>query len=205
MAGTEVNQKVIHVNEPLRYKGVTFYQADWSIAAVQITLNNSPILQLPMAQIELPEGGKIWGTWIPTAPDLSDGISLVAKDLQGMVLLYGNDGKPLGTLRVGMTQEVNGVRLKLQNLVGSTGLQIKADPGIPLVYLGFALLMVGVVMSYVSHSQIWMLQENDRLYIGGRTNRAQVIFERELLDIFQSQFQALKDPDLGLLYAIKSN
>jgi len=205
MVGTEVNQKVIHVNEPLRYKGVTFYQADWSIAAVQITLNNSPILQLPMAQIELPEGGKIWGTWIPTAPDLSDGISLVAKDLQGMVLLYGNDGKPLGTLRVGMTQEVNGVRLKLQNLVGSTGLQIKADPGIPLVYLGFALLMVGVVMSYVSHSQIWMLQENDRLYIGGRTNRAQVIFERELLDIFQSQFQALKDPDLGLLYAIKSN
>jgi cytochrome c biogenesis protein len=122
-----------------------------------------------------------------------------------MVLLYGNDGKPLGTLRVGMTQEVNGVRLKLQDLVGSTGLQIKADPGIPLVYLGFALLMVGVVMSYVSHSQIWMLQENDRLYIGGRTNRAQVIFERELLDIFQSQFQALKDPDLGLLYAIKSN
>ena len=207
--GTEVDQKVIHVNEPLRYKGVTFYQADWSIAAVQITLNNSPILQLPMAQIELPTGGKIWGTWIPTNPDLSNGISLVAKDLQGMVLLYDNEGKPIGTLRVGMNQEVNGVRLTLQDLIGSTGLQIKADPGIPFVYLGFALLMVGVVMSYVSHSQIWMLQENDRLYIGGRTNRAQVIFERELLDIFQSQFQALNDPDrpetVSLNYAIKSN
>jgi cytochrome c biogenesis protein len=182
--GEEVKQKIIHVNEPLRYQGVTFYQADWSIAAVRITLNNSPVLQLPMAQIELPEGGRIWGTWIPTAPDLSDGVSLVAKDLQGAVMLYGNDGNPIGTLRVGMSQAVNGVTLTLQDLVGGTGLQIKADPGIPIVYLGFGLLMISVLMSYASHSQIWMLQTADRLYIGGRTNRAQVAFERELLNLF---------------------
>jgi cytochrome c biogenesis protein len=68
-------------------------------------------------------------------------------------------------------------------VVGSTGLQIKADPGIPLVYAGFGLLMLGVVMSYISHSQIWALQQGDRLYIGGRTNRAQVTFEREMLAI----------------------
>jgi len=36
----------------------------------------------------------------------------------------------------------------------------------------------------VSHSQIWMLQTDDRLYIGGRTNRAQVAFEQELLNLF---------------------
>jgi cytochrome c biogenesis protein len=43
--------------------------------------------------------------------------------------------------------------------------------------------MLGVVMSYFSHSQIWALQEGDRFYVGGRTNRAQVAFERELIDI----------------------
>jgi cytochrome c biogenesis protein len=182
--GEELKQKVIHVNEPLRYQGVTFYQADWSIAAVRVSFNNSPVLQLPMAKIDLPEGGRIWGTWIPTAPDLSTGVSVVAKDLQGAVILYNNDGQPIGTLREGMSQQVNGVTLTLHGLVGSTGLQIKADPGIPIVYLGFGLLMISVLMSYVSHSQIWLLQTDDRLYIGGRTNRAQVTFEQELLNLF---------------------
>jgi cytochrome c biogenesis protein len=84
-----------------------------------------------------------------------------------------------------MSTNVNGVTLKIAEVVGSTGLQIKADPGIPIVYTGFALLMLGVVMSYVSHSQIWALQQDGRLYVGGRTNRAQVAFEREMLDILE--------------------
>jgi cytochrome c biogenesis protein len=84
-----------------------------------------------------------------------------------------------------MTIPINGVNLKIVELVGSTGLQIKADPGVPIVYLGFGLLMMGVVMSYFSHSQIWALQSGDRFYIGGKTNRAQVSFERELIDTIE--------------------
>jgi cytochrome c biogenesis protein len=38
-------------------------------------------------------------------------------------------------------------------------------------------------MSYFSHSQIWALQIGEKLYIGGKTNRAQVSFEREVLGI----------------------
>jgi cytochrome c biogenesis protein len=70
-------------------------------------------------------------------------------------------------------------------LVGSTGLQIKADPGIPIVYLGFGLMMLSVIMSYVSHSQVWALTADGQLYVGGRTNRAQVSFERELLGVLE--------------------
>jgi len=79
--------------------------------------------------------------------------------------------------------EINGVNLKILELVGSTGLQIKADPGIPFVYLGFGLLMLGVIMSYISHSQVWALVADGQLYWGGRTNRAQVALERELAAI----------------------
>jgi len=100
-----------------------------------------------------------------------------------MVLVYDAAGKLVDTVRTGMSTQVNGVTLKVLAVVGSTGLQIKVDPGIPLVYTGFALLMMGVVMSYFSHSQIWALQTGDRLYIGGKTNRAQVAFEREVLGI----------------------
>ncbi|MEH1940231.1 MAG: cytochrome c biogenesis protein [Nostoc sp.] len=181
--GEEIDHKKIFVNEPLRYHGITFYQTDWGIAGVRVQFNNSPIFQLPMAQLNTNGNGRIWGTWVPTKPDLSEGVSLLAKDLQGMVLIYDPTGKLVNTVRAGMSTQVNGVKLKILDLVGSTGLQIKADPGIPIVYSGFALLMLGVVMSYFSHSQIWALQKGDRLYVGGKTNRAQVAFEQEVLEI----------------------
>jgi cytochrome c biogenesis protein len=183
--GEPVDQKTIFVNEPLRYRGVTFYQADWGISSVRIHLNNSPQLELPMAQLDTGGRGRIWGTWIPTKPDLSEGVSVLARDLQGTVLIYDNQGELVSTVREGQSAQVNGVNLAIDQVVGSSGLQIKADPGIPLVYAGFGFLMVGVVMSYVSHSQVWALQEGDRLFVGGRTNRAQVAFERELLDILE--------------------
>ncbi|MBW4614903.1 MAG: cytochrome c biogenesis protein [Desmonostoc vinosum HA7617-LM4] len=181
--GKEVDHKQIFVNQPLRYHGVTFYQTDWGIAAVRVKINNSPIFQLPMAPLDTKGKGRIWGTWIPTKPDLSAGVSLLARDLQGMVLIYDSTGQLVDTVRAGMSTKVNGVTLKILDVVGSTGLQIKSDPGIPIVYTGFAVLMAGVVMSYFSHSQFWALQKGDRLYVGGKTNRAQVAFEREVLEI----------------------
>jgi cytochrome c biogenesis protein len=185
-AGEPVDRKTIYVNQPLRYRGVTFYQADWAIAAIRVRFNNSPVLELPMSLLDTGGKGRVWGTWVPTKPDLSAGVSILAKDLQGTVLIYDTAGKLISTVREGMSTEVNGVTLAIDSVVGSTGLQIKADPGIPIVYLGFGLLMVGVMMSYFSHSQIWALAiEGEGLYFGGRTNRAQVAFEREIVEILE--------------------
>jgi cytochrome c biogenesis protein len=181
--GAEVDRQTIHVNKPLRHNGVTLYQADWAIAAIQVHLNNSPTLQLPMELLDTGGKGKIWGTLLPTKPDLTEGVYVLAKDLQGTLLIYDLQGKLISTVREGMSTEVNGVNLSIEKVIGSTGLQIKADPGIPLVYLGFGLVMLGVVMSYVSHSQVWALQTQEGFFVGGRTNRAQVTFEREMIEI----------------------
>ncbi len=184
--GEELAQKTIHVNEPLRYKGVTLYQADWGIAAVQVKLNNSPVLEIPMGQLPTEGKSRIWGTLVPTKPDMSESVSLLATDLQGTLLVYDTAGQLVATVRKGMATEVNGIQLSIVDIIGSTGLQIKADPGIPWVYLGFGLLMVGVLMSYISHSQVWALEADDKFFVGGRTNRAQVTFERELLQIMEA-------------------
>jgi cytochrome c biogenesis protein len=191
--GKELKRKTIFVNEPLRYDGVTFYQTSWGIAGARVQLNNSPIFQLPIAQVPTENKTNLWGTWIPTKPDLSEGVSLIVKDLQGTAIVYDRKGELSGAVRVGQSIEVNGINLKLIDLIGSTGLQIKADPGVPIVYTGFALLMAGVVMSYFSHSQIWALQHGDRFYVGGKTNRAQVTFERELIEILDSFKNTARD------------
>ncbi len=202
--GEELDRQTISVNHPLRHDGVTFYQTNWGIAGVKVQLNNSPILQLPMAPLPTENGGQLWGAFIPTKPDLSEGVALLAKDLQGTMIVYDQQGNLANAVREGTAIDINGVTLKIIELVGSTGLQIKADPGIPFVYLGFALLMIGVVMSYVSHSQIWILAPDsgsaapDEFLIGGRTNRAQVTFEREFLGLVATEKALSRDKELAI-------
>ncbi len=186
-SGRELDRQTIYVNKPLRYDGVTFYQANWDIAAVRFTLNSSPVLQLPMTDLQAKgTNNKVWGAWLPTKPDLSAGVTLIAPDLQGTLLIYNEKGDLVSSVRVGGSTEINGVTLNIKELVGSTGLQIKSDPSIPVVYTGFGLLMIAVVMSYVSHSQVWGLFIDNSLYIGGKTNRALVGFESELIQILEN-------------------
>jgi cytochrome c biogenesis protein len=67
-----------------------------------------------------------------------------------------------------------------------TGLQVKQDPGVWLVWLGFAAMLVGIGLTYyVSHRKIWVWAAADagqgatRIIIAGRTNRNEISFEQE--------------------------
>jgi len=42
----------------------------------------------------------------------------------------------------------------VEEIIGSTGLELKSDPGVPLVYAGFGALMITTLISYISHSQV---------------------------------------------------
>jgi cytochrome c biogenesis protein len=123
---------------------------------------------------------------------------MLIKDLQGTALIYNQQGDLTSAIRLGQSIDIDGIKIKLIDIIGSTGLQIKADPGVPIVYTGFALLMIGVVMSYFSHSQIWALEQDDRFYFGAKTNRAQVSFERDMLgviDVLNEQPEAVDLPE----------
>ena len=68
----------------------------------------------------------------------------------------------------------------MASVLPASGLLLKRDPGVPLVYLGFAVLMVGGGMSLVSTRQLWAVAEQGRLHVGGLCNRNLAAFAGEL-------------------------
>ncbi|CAH2036234.1 unnamed protein product [Thlaspi arvense] len=182
--GKEVLRKTISVNDPLRYGGVTIYQTDWSFSALQVTKDGEGPFNLAMAPIKINGDKKLYGTFLPVgdtnAPNVK-GISMLARDLQSIVV-YDLEGKFAGIRRPNskLPIEIDGMKIVIEDAIGSTGLELKADPGVPVVYAGFGALMLTTCISYVSHSQIWALQNGTTLVVGGRTNRAKNQFPDDM-------------------------
>jgi len=164
--------KEISVNYPLRYKGLTLYQADWALAAITIQIDNSPKLQIPIESI--PElGEQAWGTIIPTQKNGKDPILLTVNSELGPVIIYDNDGTRIMTLGINKEAEVKESLIKIINIIPSSGLLLKRDPGVPIVYTSFAIILIGGSLSLISTKKIWIIQEkeNPLIYIGGLSNR----------------------------------
>ncbi len=164
--------KEISVNYPLRYKGITLYQADWSLAAITIQIDNSPRLQIPIEPI--PElGEQVWGTIIPTNKDGKNPILLTVDSELGPVNIYDNDGTLLTNLNTNKEEKVKESLIKIINIIPSSGLLLKHDPGVPIVYLSFAIILIGGSLSIISTKKIWVLHEKEKsmIYIGGLSNR----------------------------------
>ena len=168
----ENQSKEISVNYPLRYKGLTLYQADWSIAAITIEIGNSPKLQIPVNSItEL--GDQVWGTVIPTTKDGKEPILLTVNSETGPVKIYDENGILITNLNINKKSKVKNNSIKIVNIIPSSGLLLKYDPGVPLVYTSFAIIIIGGLLSIISTKKIWVLYEKEksRIYIGGLSNR----------------------------------
>ncbi|KAL4427842.1 hypothetical protein ABPG75_001931 [Micractinium tetrahymenae] len=207
--GRQLASKTISVNAPLRFGGVTAYQTDWSMSGLQLRVEGSAgvpdgvTIQLPMASLK-GGGDKLYATFLP-AEDPSQappgttprGVSILARDLQ-TVTFYDARGEFAGVRRLGSgkAMEVEGMRITAEAIVASTGLELKADPGVPLVYAGFGGLCITTVVSYLSHSQVWAAQAGSGVLVGGTTNRAKVFFEQELGEIFEAVPELPAAPEL---------
>tara|TARA_B100000965_G_scaffold403664_1_gene432399 strand:- start:260 stop:1540 length:1281 start_codon:yes stop_codon:yes gene_type:complete len=174
-------RKEISVNYPLRYKGLTLYQADWSLSAITIQINKSPKLQIPIESI--PElGDQVWGTIIPTKKDGKDPILLTVNSEIGPVTIYDSNGNKLMTLITNKEVEVKESLIKIINIVPSSGLLLKRDPGVPIVYSSFAIILIGGSLSLISTKKIWVIHEKEKslIYIGGLSNRNLFGLSKEL-------------------------
>ncbi|KAJ0792249.1 putative ResB-like domain-containing protein [Helianthus annuus] len=156
--GKEVMRKTISVNDPLRYEGVTIYQTDWSISALQILKDDEGPYNLAVAPLTVNGDKKLYGSFLPVGNADSTnvkGISMLLRDLQSVVL-YDQDGKFAGVRRPNskLPIEINGTKIEIVDAIGSSGLDMKTDPGVPIVYAGFGALMLTTCVSYLSHTQV---------------------------------------------------
>ena len=184
--GNEIKRKTISVNYPFIDHGIYYYQTDWSLIALRLKDLQNQIIEYPLIN-SFPNQEKIWLTWISNTQSLQDGMLLLIDNLEGYCSIYNAAGQFLGNLEINEALNINQPIL-LSEIISSTGLQVKTDPGIPLIYLGFFFLMISTLLSYITYSPVWIIQKNQQLFIGGTTNRALFDFELEFLKFIKENY-----------------
>lgn len=175
---TIVLQKEIEVNDPLYYKGITFYQASYQPFkdfVFTISANNEePVNFTGEFQKEV--------KWAENK--VSFGIINIesVRDQASRLKIWFNDesGEP------SQFWMKTGDRIEIKRGEKSywfsakqryaTGLQVSKDPGVWLVYLGFGCMIIGLYMAFfMSHKRVWLILEPDenetQIYLKGTANK----------------------------------
>ena len=146
--GKEVARKTLSVNDPFKYKGITFYQASFANGAsftVDMKGQKIPVVLRDQGQSYFQAPGT--ELYLVTA--------IKSASSQKVDVLYqiyrGNEEKPVqtGQLTKGQSIDVQGTyQLTFNDLAGFTGLQVKKDPGVALIWLGCGLLLGGLLLAF---------------------------------------------------------
>jgi len=188
--GNELKQQTISVNNPLRYKDVDFYQSDWNLLGIRIqNLNDQKTYELPL--FPLKENTKSWVTWLPgdfsilgefKQTQKMDPLTLIFDQFENIFFVYDSQGNFITSKNVGdfIVPEV-----KILEILPSTGLLVKYDPSISIIYLGFGILMITTFLSYLPYTQIWVFNQGKQYLIGSSTNRGKIQLELEFENLIR--------------------
>ena len=90
--------------------------------------------------------------------------------------------------QLGQPVEIAGIPLRIAGVVPASGLLLKRDPGVPLVYAGFGIALLGGALSLVATRQLWAVGEQEQrlLHVGGLCNRNLTAFAQELPQLLEA-------------------
>lgn len=205
--GREVMKKTIEVNAPFTYKGITLYQASYGMVPnpqgkfiIRITTQDglSKIMRLNLGDTFDIPGTKMEGTILDFSPAL-------AVDSQGTPFTYAetmNNPAVLIRFKEKGREKYTGWILKRNpytwrlpegpivefiDLWGAqyTGLKVKKDPGIWLIYLACVTISIGLYMAFfMSHRKIWISitqeKDNTKMVIGATSDKRRGAFEKKI-------------------------
>nr|UAD88128.1 Cytochrome c biogenesis protein [Gracilaria tikvahiae] len=178
--GKNINQKYIFVNSPLIFNGITFYQTDWSINSIRLKIGNSKIIQQPIKKNKI-NNQILWSCQLPI--NSTTHIILIVTKLNDQISIYDTYKNLLIYTTSNEKIVINNTAVEILEIMTNTGIQIKTDPGIFITYTGFLTLMISIIISYISYSQVWVNSIIQNIEIAGFTNRATLSFEEDLINI----------------------
>jgi cytochrome c biogenesis protein len=184
----EVMTKSVIVNDPLDYKGITFYQSSYQgydEFMVTVKEQNSQTERTfrlrPMRKVTWPQAGISFGiiNYQPPNPWGQYRLKIWFSDGKGTPSQFFLDG----------SREVVVNRGDVSYLFSSkqffaTGLQVAKDPGVWYVYIGCIMMLIGLAVAFfLSHKRVWAQVSTEKgrtkLLVAGVSNKNKVGFEKD--------------------------
>jgi cytochrome c biogenesis protein len=208
--GKEVLKKVIEVNSPLTYEGVTFYQSSYGLTPggaenavfrfkVSSKEGRSEVMNLKFGDSFAIPGSSLTGR----IEDFSPALGL--DERTGRAFTYAeqlNNPAVYINFFEGSNRKFGGWILKrypatwrlpdgsVTEFAGIwgiqyTGLQVRKDPGVWIVYLGCITMAIGLFIAFfMSHRKIWIKlvaeKNGTRVIVGASANKNRHAFERKI-------------------------
>ena len=197
--------KVI-VNEPMTYKGITFYQSSYGQASegsehfISVTPRNGGAVEKLTVREGVPvtlKDGTLFKLLEATqevrqfAPGFSGPAARIEVTPKGAA--------PLTFIAFKNFPEVNAQRgdalifgYEGSNAKQYTGLQVAKDPGVWVVWIGCTLMVIGIFVAFfMSHKRIWVIVTKGHARIYGNASKNQAAFQMQFEDISE-KFQEIK-------------
>ncbi len=181
--GKVVMEKEIRVNDPLSYKGVNVYQASYG-ASLSFRFN------IGGQEVVLRERDTF----------TKDGLSLMIVRFEksvhdfgpGVLVAYMSEGGPQTTwflqdVEKAREKDIKGVKVRLEQITQDfyTGLQVSKDPGVWIVWTGFAMILFGLYVNFFTYfRRIFVRKVADGAVVAG------IAFKNR--EAFKGEFEKLK-------------
>jgi cytochrome c biogenesis protein len=203
----EGNQTVlnepIRVNHPLTYKGLSFYQSNYGIAGVE---KASLILKEKATGKEHLVDAQVGVRTEVSGGNYSFILTRFHSDIQGMgpafQIMSFEPNRPHENFMVFQKhpemedRRPGPYRFLIREIVPKyySGLQVNKDPGVLLVWVGCALMIIGFYLTFfLSHRRLWVRLsgkgKETLLEIAGSSHRNRIGFEQE----FEKMVHSLKE------------
>ena len=201
--GREVMRKQIHVNEPLTYKGIRFFQASYGSTGAPTRLEieanwadgkTQEFTLRPEESITLSNGAQVQlGDFVPDFVLEGNQISSRSNDPNNpavRLLVALPDGSKISSWLFSNSPQMNyptepGINFRLAGVEMGyfSGLQVAKQPGKEFIWGGCLVLCLGLMLAlYMVHIRIWGVVARDAkgkpvLLLGGQPNKYRHSFE----------------------------
>jgi cytochrome c biogenesis protein len=192
--GKEVLKKIVRVNHPLFYKGLTFYQSNYgTIHDIMLGIQWSNKKEktffraLEGATVPVPNSGNFIRVldYAPQVHNFGEGVQVV-------LFKPNQEPQPFWLLKAFPKFDEKRKDEFVFTFEGDsprefTGLQVTRDPGVGVVWIGCGLLIFGLIVSFFfSHQKVWIRipkSQSREVILAGSAHKNRVGFENTFSEL----------------------